>query len=257
MKSEPRNVLRDLLRDRGPELETNPQRVRALLTDLCPECRKEINLIVQAQQIDVPGRLKQQTAHLPVAVVLPTLSRLMEDHYGTSSEPARWAVESWAVALGMALPTPQPAPTPPPVTPQPTRAPVTAQSVPTPPTATAAIPTSAFWTLPYGEPVWVEIPAGEFWMGGERYSDEKPVHRVYLERYWIAKTPVTNAQYRFFVEATKREATGHWENGKIPPGLDNHPVWGNPSIRRDFRILNMLGGQPHDKSGARKHLKKG
>ncbi|MBN1922021.1 MAG: hypothetical protein JW892_12305, partial [Anaerolineae bacterium] len=97
MKSEPRNVLRDLLRDRGQELATSPQVVRALLSDLCPGCRKEINLIVQAQQIDVPGRLKLETAHVSVAVVLPTLSRLMEDHYGTSPEPARWAVESWAV----------------------------------------------------------------------------------------------------------------------------------------------------------------
>jgi formylglycine-generating enzyme required for sulfatase activity len=72
--------------------------------------------------------------------------------------------------------------------------------------------------------VWVEIPAGEFWMGGEQYSHEKPVHKVHLERYWMAKTPVTNAQYRLFVEATGRKAPMHWENGKIPRGLENHPV---------------------------------
>ncbi|MDX9955950.1 MAG: SUMF1/EgtB/PvdO family nonheme iron enzyme [Anaerolineae bacterium] len=83
----------------------------------------------------------------------------------------------------------------------------------------------AFWTLPYGEPVWVEILAGEFWMGSEQITDdEKPIHRVYLDRYWIAKTPVTNAQYRFFVEANGHQAPGHWENGKIPRGLENHPV---------------------------------
>ena len=27
---------------------------------------------------------------------------------------------------------------------------------------------SGFWTLPFGEPEWIEIPAGEFWMGSER-----------------------------------------------------------------------------------------
>ncbi|MGC9396713.1 MAG: SUMF1/EgtB/PvdO family nonheme iron enzyme [Anaerolineae bacterium] len=82
----------------------------------------------------------------------------------------------------------------------------------------------AFWTLPYGEPVWVEIPAGEFWMGGERYDNEKPVHKVHLERYWMAKVPTTNAQYRLFVEATGHEAPRHWENGNAPRGLESHPV---------------------------------
>ncbi len=83
----------------------------------------------------------------------------------------------------------------------------------------------AFWTLPYGEPVWVEIPAGEFWMGSEKGdSDEKPVHKMYLDRYWIAKVPITNAQYRLFVEATGHAAPRHWENGNIPRGLESHPV---------------------------------
>jgi len=123
------------------------------------------------------------------------------------------------------MPTPQPVSPPLPVIPQPTRAPVPAQSAPTPPAATAAIPTSAFWTPPYGEPVWVEIPAGEFWMGSEKGRDrEKPVHKVHLDRYWIAKTPITNAQYRLFVEATKHAAPRYWENGQIPRGLESHPV---------------------------------
>ncbi len=83
----------------------------------------------------------------------------------------------------------------------------------------------AFWTLPYGEPVWVKIPAGEFWMGSEKGGDqEKPVHKVHLEQYWIAKTPITNAQYRLFVEATGHKAPPHWEGDKIPHSLENHPV---------------------------------
>lgn len=83
----------------------------------------------------------------------------------------------------------------------------------------------AFWRLPYGEPVWIEIPAGEFWMGSEKGdSDEKPVHKVHLERYWIAKTPVTNAQYQLFVAATGHESPKHWESRKIPRGLESHPV---------------------------------
>ncbi len=81
-----------------------------------------------------------------------------------------------------------------------------------------------FWRSPYGEPEWVEIPAGEFWMGGEMYDDEKPMHQVYLERYAIARTPVTNAQYRLFVEATKYKVSDHWKDGRPPSGKENHPV---------------------------------
>jgi iron(II)-dependent oxidoreductase len=82
----------------------------------------------------------------------------------------------------------------------------------------------AFWTLPHGIPVWVEIPAGEFWMGGEKYDDEKPVHQVHLERYWISRVPITNAQYRFFVQDAGHRAPRYWDDGKIPRGKESHPV---------------------------------
>ncbi|MBN2393753.1 MAG: SUMF1/EgtB/PvdO family nonheme iron enzyme [Anaerolineae bacterium] len=84
---------------------------------------------------------------------------------------------------------------------------------------------AGYWTLPNGEPEWVEIPAGEFWMGSEEGDgEERPVHKVHLERYWIAKVPITNAQYRFFVEICQYEPPNHWEDGKVPRGLESHPV---------------------------------
>jgi formylglycine-generating enzyme required for sulfatase activity len=70
----------------------------------------------------------------------------------------------------------------------------------------------------------VEIPAGEFWMGSEKYDDEKPVHQVHLERYWISRVPITNAQYRFFVQDVGHRAPGHWDDGQIPRGKESHPV---------------------------------
>ncbi|MEW5939212.1 MAG: SUMF1/EgtB/PvdO family nonheme iron enzyme [Chloroflexota bacterium] len=43
----------------------------------------------------------------------------------------------------------------------------------------------------------VYIPAGEFSMGSTDGSDdEKPVHAVYLDGYWMDKTEVTNAMYK-------------------------------------------------------------
>jgi formylglycine-generating enzyme required for sulfatase activity len=82
----------------------------------------------------------------------------------------------------------------------------------------------AFWRLPYGEPVWVEVPAGEFWMGGSGEDDGKPVHRVNVPAFKIARVPITNAQYKLFVEAARHQAPRHWEDGKVPRGLENHPV---------------------------------
>jgi len=84
-----------------------------------------------------------------------------------------------------------------------------------------------FWRPPYGEPEWGEIPAGEFWMGSESlasYSDERPLHKLASPAYRIARTPVTNAQYRLFIEATGHPAPRGWEDQRPPKGLEGHPV---------------------------------
>ena len=84
---------------------------------------------------------------------------------------------------------------------------------------------SQFWKAPWGEPDWVNIPAGEFWMGSERGGDnEKPVHKVRLKTFQIARVPVTNAQYALFVADQKIEPPKHWRSGQPPKGEENHPV---------------------------------
>ncbi|WP_295587002.1 NACHT domain-containing NTPase [uncultured Lamprocystis sp.] len=41
-----------------------------------------------------------------------------------------------------------------------------------------------FWRPPFGEPEWVRIPAGSFWMGSERGSGrERPMHQLELPEY--------------------------------------------------------------------------
>ena len=82
----------------------------------------------------------------------------------------------------------------------------------------------AFWRLPHGEPVWVDIPAGEFTMGGDGEYDGKPVHRLHRERFQIGLVPITNTQYHLFVAATEHEPPKHWEDGRVPRGLESHPV---------------------------------
>jgi sulfatase modifying factor 1 len=49
----------------------------------------------------------------------------------------------------------------------------------------------------------VLIPAGTFWMGSDKgQEDEKPVHEVTLDGFWMDKTEVTNEQFQKFVKAT-------------------------------------------------------
>ena len=47
------------------------------------------------------------------------------------------------------------------------------------------------------------IDGGTFAMGSEDfYPEERPVHRVSLDGFWIDERPVTAADYRRFVRAT-------------------------------------------------------
>lgn len=73
----------------------------------------------------------------------------------------------------------------------------------------------------------VLIPGGEFDMGdqsAEAAPDEKPLHRVKLDSFWMDRTEVTNRQFRAFVMATGYVTTAErrpdWEQLKqeLPPG---------------------------------------
>ncbi len=61
----------------------------------------------------------------------------------------------------------------------------------------------------------VYIPAGPFWMGSadddpEAMENEKPRHEVRLRGYYIDRYPVTNAQYRAFIDAGGYRERQHW-----------------------------------------------
>ena len=90
------------------------------------------------------------------------------------------------------------------------------------------------------EPQMVRIPAGEFLMGtraedvdalAQKYDiDRKYIARevrqrkVFMEEFEIGKYPVTNFEYRAFVQDTGREPPRHWEGDQYPEELGDHPV---------------------------------
>ncbi|RKU11919.1 hypothetical protein C6501_11940 [Candidatus Poribacteria bacterium] len=77
-------------------------------------------------------------------------------------------------------------------------------------------------TIPTGM---VLIPAGEFQMGstnGDR--DEKPIHTVHLDAFYIDKHEVTVGDYKKFINATKHRALSDSVFRCSP--TDQHPVVG-------------------------------
>jgi formylglycine-generating enzyme required for sulfatase activity len=49
------------------------------------------------------------------------------------------------------------------------------------------------------------VPAGPFWMGDDADSDAKPMHQVDLPDFWMARYPVTVAQWREYVAASGQQ----------------------------------------------------
>ena len=89
------------------------------------------------------------------------------------------------------------------------------------------------------------IPAGEFEMGcndSDIPDDEKPAHSVYVDAFYIDKYPVTNSQYKEFIDANSQwrnlgwfdyhhifklrdsDYLLNWFKGNYPAGKADHPV---------------------------------
>ena len=83
----------------------------------------------------------------------------------------------------------------------------------------------------------VRIPAGEFQMGSTVVENEKPVHTVYLDDFYIDRYEVTNADYKKFVDANPifskinfpidfhdGNYLAHWNGDTYPTEKGLHPV---------------------------------
>ena len=101
MDDAPRAALRKLIDRRGHDLAANPRLCGALLRDVAGDHPMEVSLLVTAAEEGVGPYLLQDRRGIPPSAILAQLTIRLERRRGLSPDAARWAVESWAQALGV------------------------------------------------------------------------------------------------------------------------------------------------------------
>ncbi|NJP07891.1 MAG: formylglycine-generating enzyme family protein [Chloroflexaceae bacterium] len=208
MDDEVRHQLVQLIRTYGTALCDDPSRCKSLLRDYCPQQKREVNVLLRALEERIPQDILKHSHAIGLEIRLRQLARRLCEHHGLNETPAQWAVNSWALALGsitadkiQALETSQPH----------------ASSAPAATAETIVIPQPKLrpGQRPAWQPEMIEIPAGPFLMGSSdqdkmAFSYEKPQHRLQLPTYFISQTPITNAQFRPFVEGDGYTNSTYW-----------------------------------------------
>jgi uncharacterized RDD family membrane protein YckC len=128
MNNLPRQKLCEIITKYGNTLCNEPQRCEAFLRDFCGEYRREIFILITALKEGITAELLCSQNSVPHAVLVARLTSRFQHDSGITEEAAFWAVESWALALGIIAntrqknvslsPDPQPSPNhspPPPV----------------------------------------------------------------------------------------------------------------------------------------------
>jgi len=107
--------------------------------------------------------------------------------------------------------------------------------------------------------LWVEVPEGPFMMGSlkddaEAYDAEQPRHTVTLPKFYIGRYPITNAQYRPFVEGDGYANCDYWtaegwawRNG-AEPDLSPLDDWPDEDFKR--RYAKWLANRTPEKRSA-------
>jgi hypothetical protein len=103
MSTTPRDVLVEMVARHGDPLLASPQRCEGLLKDYCGEHRREIFVLVSCLRVGIVDQMRRQTGP-SIKLICARLALKLEQNLAISSDVAKWAVESWAVALGLMNP---------------------------------------------------------------------------------------------------------------------------------------------------------
>src|SRR4029453_4557311 len=87
----------------------------------------------------------------------------------------------------------------------------------------------------------VHLPGGTFRMGSDdHYPEEAPAHFVKVDPFWIDRTPITNRQFRQFVDAT-----GHVTFAEKAPDPKDYPG-ALPEMLHPASLVFTPPGRPVD-----------
>lgn len=101
MNDLPRQKLAELVAKRR-DVVRDHRLCRALLLDLCGQYRGEIRILTLAVEEGIAAELLDNSTGSPAQALIARLSKRLHDNCRVVEADAHWAVESWALALGVA-----------------------------------------------------------------------------------------------------------------------------------------------------------
>src|SRR5438132_1669198 len=96
----PREQLRRLLQENGPDPLDDPKRCEALLLRACPGYAPQVKLLLAALEEKIPADLSAGLGGIALDKWLTVFARQLEEK-SYAPRWARWAVEAWAFALNL------------------------------------------------------------------------------------------------------------------------------------------------------------
>ena len=106
MNNFPRKKLQELINSHGSAICEDHKRCEAWLQDICAGKKKykaEIFALINALKQRVAADLLNPPRGLPKAALFNRLVQRLYDNVGLDKKVASWAVESWALALGIEI----------------------------------------------------------------------------------------------------------------------------------------------------------
>lgn len=102
MDNIPRQKLCEIISKYGRAICDDARRVEGLLRDLCGGYKRETSVLVIALHERVPQELlNTSSSGITPELAIARLSKRLHDDLAITEDAARWAVESWALALGV------------------------------------------------------------------------------------------------------------------------------------------------------------
>ena len=95
-------ALRQLISQYGVEIERDPRRLRSLLSDICPDSKREVNLLLYAIEEKIPEELASTSSQGYGKIQAGRFAQRLIQNRGITQEAANWTVNCWGYALGIA-----------------------------------------------------------------------------------------------------------------------------------------------------------